>query len=116
MTAVTICDTREKLQNCRFIAKKGKNLAKKGKYEPSSAFDSVTICDHCDQLIPPHTTSYHIVPHLGAPVEASPQPMLLYAFRVYEIVESPQDSWPHRALAGGWQRLIHSTRSFVDSK
>ena len=58
MTAVTICDTREKLQNCRFIAKKGKNLAKKGKYEPSSAFDSVTICDHCDQLIPPHTTSY----------------------------------------------------------
>ena len=40
-----------------------------------------------------------------------------YAFRVYEIVESPQDSWPHRALAGGgWQGLIHSTRSFVDSK
>ena len=28
--------------------------------------------NHCDQLIPPHTTSYHIVPHLGAPVEASP--------------------------------------------
>ena len=72
MTAVTICDTREKLQNCPFIAKKGNNIAKKGKYEPSSAFDSVTICDHCDQLVPPHTTSYHIVPHLGAPVEASP--------------------------------------------
>ena len=72
MTAVTICDTREKLQNCPFIAKKGKNIAKKGKYDPSSAFDSVTICDHCDQLVPPHTTSYHIVPHLGAPVEGSP--------------------------------------------
>ena len=46
MTAVTICDTREKLQNCPLIATKGNNLAKKGKYEPSSAFDSVTICDH----------------------------------------------------------------------
>ena len=53
MTAVTICDTREKLQNCPFIAKKGKNLAKKGKYEPSRALDSVTICDHCDQRHPP---------------------------------------------------------------
>ena len=73
MTAVTICDTREKLQNCPFIAKKGKNIAKKGKYDPSSAFDSVTICDHCDQLVPPHTTSYHIVPHLGAPVGPTPK-------------------------------------------
>ena len=72
MTAVIICDTREKLQNCPFIAKKGKNIAKKGKYDPSSAFDSVTICDHCDQLVPPHTTSYHIVPHLGAPVGPTP--------------------------------------------
>ena len=68
MTAVTICDTRE---SCK-IAKKGKNIAKKGKYDPSSAFDSVTICDHCDQLIPPHTTSYHIAPHLGAPVDGTP--------------------------------------------
>ena len=32
----------------------------------------MTICDHCDQLVPPHTTSYHIVPHLGAPVDTSP--------------------------------------------
>ncbi len=76
MTAVTICDTREKLQNCPFIAKKGKNIAKKGKYDPSSAFDSVTICDHCDQLVPPHTASYHIIPHLGAPGDTTPR--LLY--------------------------------------
>ena len=72
VTAVTNCGTSEKLQNCPFIAKKGKNIAKKGKYEPSSAFDSVTICDHCDQLITPHTTSYHIAPHLGAPVDGTP--------------------------------------------